>query len=176
MAKWLSTLFKKKTGPIPDQGRLEMERQIQELRLELEETQRLNASLKTDLQRLRSTSQDETAKIAQMQVETLLGSLASPLTQIATLVNMVEKQGKSVQLRDILAICKALLSALPENGITLEGNLGASEPYNPDRHQLLEASPAPSPGQAVTIRFASLAYHGKLLRKAGVSTSSQVEN
>jgi hypothetical protein len=50
------------------------------------------------------------------------------------------------------------------------GSIGATEPFDPDRHDPLSDAPAPGPGRPVVVRMVGLSLHGKVLRKAGIET------
>jgi molecular chaperone GrpE (heat shock protein) len=170
---WLSRLFK--SAPKDDESErsenapLEAERQLQLLRLELQDAQAVIERLNSEIERLRRASQVASGEHTAARLRALYNDLAAPVTQLHTLQHLVEAQDKPVQSRDILAIVQRLLSHLQEHHLVLEGQIGQQTFYDPDRHHPLSAYQTPQPGQPVTIRFVGVSYQGEILQKAGVA-------
>ena len=147
---------------------LGLEREAQSLRLELVERDQAVAHLKGELERRRSGASDRIAEAVQAQVERLLSDAAAPVAQLLTQVHLLEAERKPVQARDVLAVAKRLVRTLEDNGLTLEGSVGETVPFDPNRHEPLSADASLNCRQSVVLRFIGVAYQGKLLRKAGV--------
>ena len=171
MLKRLRELFQR-TRVVTDGRVLELEREAQNLRLELKERERVVANLKGELERQRSGASDRVAEAVQAQVEQLLADAAAPVAQLLTQTHLLEVEGKPVQAKDVLAIAKRLVRTLEDNGLTPEGSVGETVPFDPNRHEPLSADTSLKPGQPVTLRFVGVTYQGKLLRKAGVEIAS----
>jgi molecular chaperone GrpE (heat shock protein) len=167
--EWLSRLFGRE--PTDKRG-LELEQEVQRLRLELAEQEQAVARLKQELERQRGSASAHVAEAVQVQVEQLLADVATPVAQLLTQVHLLEVEGQPVQAKDVLALVKRLVRTLEDNSLMLEGRVGESVPFDPDRHEPLSADVSPKAGQMVTVRFVGVAYRGKLLHKAGVEQSS----
>ena len=128
------------------------------------------ANLKEELERQRSGASARVDEAVQAQMERLLADAAAPVAQLLTQAHLLEVEGKPVQARDVLAVAKRLVRTLEDNGLTLEGSVGETTPFDPNRHEPLSADASPAEGQPVVVRFVGVAYQGKLLRKAGVGT------
>ena len=144
---------------------IELERELQSLRLELEEQRRGAAKLKQELERQRG---GETQRQAAAQVEAMLLDAAAPVSQLQMQAHLLKVEAKPVQAGDILAVATRLVRALEDHGLTLEGHVGDTVKYNPNQHELLSVDSAVEGGQQVVIRLVGISYKGKLLRKAGV--------
>jgi molecular chaperone GrpE (heat shock protein) len=147
---------------------VDLEREVQRLRLDLAEQEQLAAKMKEELERQRSSSSAHVSEAVYAQVEQLLSDVATPVAQLLTQAHLLEVEGKPVQAKDVLAVAKRLVRTLEDNGLTLEGRVGESVPFDPDHHEPLSADVSLKAGQMVTVRFVGVAYQGKLLRKAGV--------
>ncbi len=174
MPDWITSLISKlqKTQAAePDEkSMLALQQERQKLHLELDENQHVISRLRTELERQRLAAEALAIEKFQAKMNRLLIDLAAPAAQMATLLDLAENQGKAVQARDVLVVCKRLLGALKENQVTLEGEMAGVTGYDPNLHEPLDANFSPQIGQPVAIRFPGLAYQGRLIRKAGVST------
>jgi molecular chaperone GrpE (heat shock protein) len=165
MPKWLDGLLARLS---PDERLLALEREAQDLRLELEERDRLVSNLREELERQRGGTSIRVTESVQAQIEQLLSEAAAPAAQLLTQAHLLEVDGRPVQARDILTVAKRLVRTLEDHGLTPEGSVGQTVPFDPDRHEPLSADAYPDPGQPVVVRFVGVAYRGKLLRKAGI--------
>jgi molecular chaperone GrpE (heat shock protein) len=148
---------------------MELEREAQSLRLDLEEQERLAANLREELTHQRAVASARVAEAVQAQVAGLLSDAATPIAQLLTQAHLLEVEGKPVQAGDVLAVAKRLVRTLEDNGLDLEGQVGQRVSFDPNRHEPLSADASPAPGQPVVVRFVGVAYQGQLLRKAGVA-------
>jgi molecular chaperone GrpE (heat shock protein) len=151
--------------PNPTERILELEGNLQSLRLELAEQKRTTEKLKLELERQRG---GESARLAAAQVEKLLSDVATPISQLLTQTHLLKVEGRPVQASDVLAIAARLVRALEDHGLTIEGAIGQSVAFDPNHHEPLSIEEELQPGQEVVIRMVGLAYRGKLLRRAGV--------
>jgi molecular chaperone GrpE (heat shock protein) len=170
MKKWLSAILGKRqqTGVAVDEQVLSLDREVQKLRLELNEQKRVVANLKIELERQRRNESAHIADEVQSRIEQLLTDVAAPVTQLLTQAHLLEAEGKPVQAKDVLAVAKRLVRALEDQGLILESRVGEMLPFHPNQHELLNADASLKPGQTVVVRFVGATYQGKLLRKAGV--------
>ena len=91
---------------------------------------------------------------------------ASPLSHLHAQLHLAEQGALPPDAP--LKTARHLFRALEAWEVQLEGTLGATEPYDPERHMPLRADNEPRTGQPVIVRFAGVVYKGKRLRKAGV--------
>ncbi len=165
MLEWIKSLF---GGKPADERMIELERQAQNLRLDLAEQEQVAVRIKKELDRLDSGSSAHVSDAVQARVEQLLSDAATPVAQLLTQAHLLEVEERPVQARDVLAVAKRLVRVLEDNGMTLEGRVGERVPFDPNYHEPLSADVSLQAGQMVTVRFVGVAYQGKLLRKAGV--------
>ncbi|MCP4538603.1 MAG: hypothetical protein GY832_15830 [Chloroflexi bacterium] len=151
-----------------DEQVADLEREAQRLRLDLAGQEKMVAQLKVELERQRSGSSAHVSEAIQAQVEQMLSDVATPVAQLLTQAHLLEVEGRPVQAKDVLAVAKRLVRTLEDNGLTLEGRVGESVPFDPDHHEPLSTDVSLRAGRMVTVRFVGVAYRGKLLRKAGV--------
>jgi molecular chaperone GrpE (heat shock protein) len=169
---WLKRLFRPTNSASalntePDE--LTWASELQSLRLELQERDRLVAQLKQDLERQRSGASAQFSQAAQAQLEQLLAETAGPVAQLVTQAHLLEIEGKPVPARDVLVVARRLVRILEDHGLALEGQVGETVQFDPNRHEPLQSQVTLTADQEVTVRFVGAAFHGKLLRKAGIT-------
>jgi molecular chaperone GrpE (heat shock protein) len=171
MRAWLNRLLGKRSDEraTGDQGEstVVLERELQSLRLDLQEQRALSERLKQELARERSSAGAEVTQQVQAQIERLLEAAGAPVAQLETQAHLLE-EGQPVRGRDVMAVAQRLVRVLEDVGLTLEGSVGERLPYDPNRHEPLSTGIAPRPGQPVIVRFVGVGYEGRLVRKAGV--------
>jgi len=169
MWKWLKRLLKRSQSISQqiDERVLVLEREVKSLQMALQERDRMLDHLKDDLEYQRDTTSSNVSEIVQTKLEHLFADAAAPVTQMLTQAHLL-KEGKPVQAKDVLTVAKRLVRILKDNGLTIEDNIGEQMPFDPNCHEPLSADTSPDRGQLVVVRFAGVAYQGKLLRKAGV--------
>lgn len=155
------------TQPQEDERLLALERQIQNLRLELAERNQLADKLKQELERQRTSQSDRLTSAIQAQIEQMLTDAAAPVAQLLTQAYLLE-QGKSVQAKDVIVVAKRLIHSLEDNGLTLTGSLGETVSFDSNLHEELSTSTALRQGIPVVVKFVGVSYQGKVIRKAGV--------
>ena len=151
---------------------LALEGELQSLRLELAEQKRANEKLKLELERQRG---GESARLASAQIEKLFSEIATPVSQLLTQTHLLKVEGRPVQAADVLAVASRLVRTLESQGLTIEGAIGESVLFDPNRHEALSVEEEILPGQPAVIRLVGLSYQGRLLRKAGVVAAAQQE-
>lgn len=151
-----------------------LEREVQILRLDLEEQTALADRLTQELERERAGAGARVAGQVQAQVERLLADAGAPVAQLHTQSHLLE-QGRPVQARDVMAVARRLMRVLEDHGLAPESSVGARVPFDPDRHEPLSAATAIRPGRPVVVRFVGMRYRDKLLRKAGVEPADREE-
>jgi len=155
------------TQPQEDERSLALERQVQNLRLELAERNQLADKLKQELERQRHSESERITTAIQTQVEQLLTDAAAPVTQLLTQAHLLE-EGKPVQAKDVLAVAKRLIRALEDSGLTIAGSVGETVSFDSNLHDPLSASTSLAPGVPAVVKFAGVSYQDKVIRKAGV--------
>lgn len=142
------------------------ERELQTMRMELEAREQRIAQLTQEVSRLRGRQDALIAETVSARLETLAAELAAPASQVRTQAYLLEAQHRLVQAQDVLAVAKRMVRALERNGVTFEGEIGAQETYDPNRHMPINAAAAPRTGDPVTVRFSGVRYQGKMIQKA----------
>ncbi|HHP7232517.1 MAG TPA: nucleotide exchange factor GrpE [Xenococcaceae cyanobacterium] len=157
--------------PQSDEKLLTLEREIQNLRLELTERDQLIDKLKQQLEQQRTSENNNIDSAVQNQIEQLLSDTAAPVTQLLTQAHLLE-QGKPVQAKDMWLVAKRLIRSLEDNGLTIVSQVGETVSFDSNLHEPLSASTEISPNAEVVVRFAGISYQGKVIRKAGVELST----
>jgi hypothetical protein len=152
----------------PPEDVLRLQREAQALRLELAEREATIARLEADLQRERDTEVTRTETRARAEVERLLAGSATPLVQLATQTQLAKTPHGSVDAASVLAVARALVRDFEDEGVEFLGRAGATEPYDPARHEPLGDGPLPEPGGPVVVRIVGLASRGAVIHRAGV--------
>lgn len=169
MSGWFDNLFSKK-DPVPAQENqlLELEREIQSIKLELAERDTRIARLQAELERSQTASEDQVNDRISAFSERLIEAAAAPASQLMAQAYLLEVEGKPLQAKDILAVARRLVDALNDTGMRLSGSPGEEARFNPEVHALLASTGPVSPGTRVRIRFPGVSFNGKIVRKAGV--------
>ena len=164
MFDWIKNLFGKPT----DEAVMDLTREAQSLRLELQEREELIAKLKENLERFRSGAGARVDESVQAQIEQLLADAAAPVSQLLTQAHLLEKEDRPVQAKDVLAVAKRLVRVFEDSGLELMGSVGETVQFDPNHHEPLSTAGVVATGDRVVVRFVGVAYRGKLLRKASV--------
>lgn len=153
---------------------LNLESEIQSLRLTINEREQTIAQLRSELERQRQNESNNQAIAFQTQQEQVFSELAAPISQLLTQIYLLEIENKPVQAKDAIAIVKRMLRVFTEQGLTQVGNIGEVVNFDPNLHQPLSSAVEINNGQAVKIRVAGLTYQGRVLRAAGVELCQDV--
>jgi molecular chaperone GrpE (heat shock protein) len=167
MAGWLNRLLGRDDRPADAERLLALQREAQELRLQLEERMGQLSRLREERERERSAEEERLAQAVQEKVGRLLAEAAGPVAQVLTQAHLLGEDGRPVQARDVVAVARRLVRVLEDEGLTVEGQVGERAAFDPDRHAQLGGDVL-TRGQAVVVRFVGVSYRGRLLRKAGV--------
>jgi molecular chaperone GrpE (heat shock protein) len=151
-----------------DEKLLALERDVQSLRLDLEERERVIATLRSDLERLRRDELARLEEVRQGAIEQVLSEAAAAAAQLVTQAHLLEVDGKPVSARDILTVARRLVRVLENHGLKLEGGIGERVPFDPQRHEPIGGQEFPAPGEPVILRMVCVSYRGKILYKGAV--------
>jgi molecular chaperone GrpE (heat shock protein) len=168
MLNWLKQLWQK--PQTDDEQRLTLERELQNLRLELTERDQKLANLKQELERQRSSENSRINAAIQREIEQLLSDVASPVSQLLTQAHLLEVESNPVQAKDILTVVKRLIRTLEDKGLTITGKIGETIPFDPNYHQPLSSNTDLAVGTPVVIKIVGVSYQGKIIKKATVCT------
>ena len=167
---WFSRLFPHATPAttvetsVPD--RLALQNELQTLRLELASRDQIIADLKQGLERQRTRQDQWLEETVTARLEGLFADVAAPASQILTQADLLEKQGKPLQARDILLVTQRMIRALQRYGLEFDGQPGQPAIFDPNRHTLMNNARSIQPGEAVTVRFAGVTFRDKLIYKS----------
>lgn len=165
MFEWLQRLAKRLTRPTSVGA---LEREVQQLRRALQECEARLQQAHAHLQHTRQTEQARTSAQTDALIVAFLNELATPLTQLATQLHLIEQGESALSPVEVLKTARRMLTALEAWGVQLEGQTGTTEPYDPTRHLVLNAEVSLQIGQPVVVRLCGLSYKGTLVRKLGV--------
>jgi hypothetical protein len=88
-----------------------------------------------------------------------------------TQAHLLEIDGKPIEARDVLGVARRLVRTLEDNGLTLEGKVGETLPFDSNQHEPPRAEAVLQPGETVVIKFVGVSYAGIVCKKAGVARS-----
>jgi molecular chaperone GrpE (heat shock protein) len=145
---------------------LALQKEVQALRIEIETREDNIANLKQEIERLRLRQDQLITETVAARLSGLFNDVAAPSSQILTQADLLERQGKPVQARDVLAVARRMVRALERYGVAFVGQVGEQVPFDPNLQTLINGAALPQPGQPVTVRFAGVTYQGKILYKA----------
>lgn len=165
MLDWLQRLVKRLTRPASVSA---LERELHQLRRALQECEARLQHAQAHLQHTQQTEQARTAAQTDALITAFLNELATPLTQLATQLHLIQQGESTLSPVEVLKTARRILTALEAWGVQLEGQIGATEPYDPTRHLALNAAVSLQAGQPVVVRLCGLSYKGTLIRKLGV--------
>lgn len=148
--------------------RLSAETELQQLRLDLKQSQQRVAQLQADLGRQGREQGDALNEQLQVQLEELLTPLATPLAQLLTQQHLIEVQGKELSAKDLLATSRRIWQGLTTVGLGALEAIGEVVAFNPDRHQPLSQATSLRRGESVKVRIPGITLKGKVLKAAAV--------
>jgi hypothetical protein len=166
--KWLKRLVGGKgeaTGDATDS--LQLQRDMQSLRLELRERESRIDKLEQELQQARHSASERVDEVVESRIERFLAVAAGPASQLLTQAHLLQHENRPVEARDVLAVAQRLVKNLEELDMRLEGEVGEIVRFDPDRHTPLGNAPLER-GDEVAVRFVAVKYGDKIIRKAGV--------
>lgn len=146
---------------------MEGELQLQALRLELEEKERLIEQLRRQWEAERASQAARLQEAIAQRWEETLQRIAPSLAYLAT-QQQLWVQGKPPPLSAVFQNLERLFEGLAQIGVERIGHTSQPLPYKPQEHQFLGEGPPPPPGTLVSVRMVGLRFQGKVLHKAGV--------
>lgn len=147
---------------------LSAQREIQSLKMDLEQRDKQIRILEGEIDRMRAGQQKLIEETVAARMEALFTDLAGPGSQILTQADLLENQARSLEARDVLAIARRMVRALERHGVTFEGKIGDPVGFDPNRHTPLNAAVQLRPGQPSVVRFVGARYKDKIIYKAVV--------
>jgi len=102
-------------------------------------------------------------------MERLLANIATPVAHLLTQAHLLEADGKPIQAHDVLGVARRLVRTLEDNVLALEGKVGKTLPFDPNRHEPLSAEAMLQLGETVLVKFVGVSYGGTVCKKAGVA-------
>lgn len=168
MSGWMSRLLGKNDAQANCNGeKTSLECDVRRLQLDLQERDQTIAKLRSDIERQRGGESTRVSAVTDAKLERLFDSLSTCVAQLTTQAHLVD-DGRSVQARDVIAVARTLVRALEAEGLQVDNTVGQIEHFDPNFHQALSSDVAIKPGEDVVIRFPSVGYSNRILRKAGV--------
>lgn len=132
------------------------------------EDERMRA-LEREVRRLRLEIEGDARKRARAdELFDALADIALPVAHLNTQAHLLEVEGKPVRAGDVMAVVKQVIHCLEDRGLSLEGRIGETVAFDPQRHSPLSAEQELEPGQPVILRFVGVVFEGTILARAGV--------
>lgn len=147
---------------------LRLESELRESRLELSRLEQLTGRLRAELARTRDAAEEDARLRTDADIRRLVTTISTPLVQLITQEHLHSTGAAPVRTGDVLDVAARLVRALREAEVDIVGEIGATEPFDPQRHDPLSAAAAPVAGQPVTVRVPGLSCRGHIVRKAGI--------
>jgi len=148
---------------------MDLQRETQSLKLELEERDKMLAAAHNDLSVLQKNAESQTDRMIRERMEQLFVDLGAPLAQAVTQDYLSSAQGKTIQPKDLLAVTRRFVGCLKSHGLELMGTIGEATDFDPKIHESLSLDEKIEQGERVTIRMVGLSFMGKILRRIAVS-------
>ena len=139
-------------------------RDLQQIRLELDEAEGEIARLREELARRRAQETGRVSDAVSVLRRELMAGVAAPVAQFLTQAHLLEVEGRPVAARDVLAVAKRVVRALEEAGLAIEGRTGEVVRFDPARHEPI-GDFDPAPGDACALRSVGVAFDGERLRR-----------
>lgn len=146
--------------------RLAAESELQRLRLHLAQANQRLVEVQADLQRQGREEADALKEHLEAQLEELLAPLATPLTQLLTQQHLIEREGKELGAKDLLATSRRLWQGLTPAGVDALETISSVVAFDPDRHQPLSQGALIGTGKPVRVRIPGLLLRGRVLKTA----------
>lgn len=143
-----------------------LRREVQGLRLDLQEKEEQVRRLKAETEYLRQGEERRTQAAVDIALESLFKDLASPVAQLLAQERIVAEGGE-VRPRDVLMLARQMVQALADRGLSPIGRAGERAVFSEAQHQPLDGSPV-AEGESVVVRFPGFAFRGRVVRKAMV--------
>jgi len=154
---------------------LEFERELQSVRLELDEHKQLLKAARQDLELHTRQSETEASQSVYEHLEKLFQEIAGPAAQLVTQDHILNVQGKSLKAADIQAVSNRLIRVLQDYGLEIRETIGETVVFDKNLHQSLSSEEEIKDGEQVIVRMCGVSYRGKVLRLAAVSKQSNVD-
>jgi molecular chaperone GrpE (heat shock protein) len=127
------------------------------------------AALQKEYERLQRQIDEQQAEAVQSCQRAALWRLESLLEKLPTALHAIEKNPELPASR-LVPLLRPLDQLLADWGVTAIAPVGSEAAYDPQKHQLLEASGATvQPGDRIRVRFAGYYWGDRLLFRAKVS-------
>lgn len=146
----------------------DLQHEIQTLRLDLEERERLLHELRSTLEYQRDGSVTQIADSVHAKMERIIEDMATPVSQIMTQSHLLDEGNQSLAAKDVMVLATRLIRVLEDQGMSIVGHVGEIMSFDPEMHEPLGAEESIDIGEQVVVRFSGIAFHGKFLRKMGI--------
>ncbi len=154
---------------------LALESEMQSLKLEMQEQERLLKQACSDLE-LAEKKVDGTIKGKfEQQMEALARELASPMVQLKTQQHLSAQ--RQIQAKDVLAVAMRMVQSIESSGIKLLGNIGELVKFDSTAHEGLNMNDGTlNEGGSARISMPGISYNERIIRKiAVISTENDTE-
>jgi molecular chaperone GrpE (heat shock protein) len=151
---------------------LEHAREVQSIRLELDEANEKLRRVTDELQRTRQRSKLEVEQAVNQRLESILQAVCGPAAQLLA-QQAILSGGQDVSARDCLILARQMIRGLEAEGLKPEGTTGAVVHFDANLHEPL-GDQRIAPGEPVVIRVVGMWFQDRYLRKAAVEPNERV--
>lgn len=145
---------------------LDLERETQELRLHLDEKERLLKNVSADLERQEKQQNSVVEHTVRSEMENLADELAVPVAQLLTQEYLIRQENNQVSVPDVLVLVRRVVKSLERSGLAILGSPGLIDRFDSNYHECLNDGEPPNPGDEVSIKMVGVSYKGKVLKRA----------
>jgi hypothetical protein len=169
---------KPKVASVPelDEARqriLDLERELQYIKLEQEETKSLLLATTHDLNLQNKQAAESKDREIRDRFKSLFQDLSGPIAQLLTQDHIQNVQGKTLNAKDVQAISNRLIQGLRNHGLEISEEVGSVVLFNETKHEPLTLDDTIEEGDQVIVRMCAVSFEGKVLRRAAVSKQSK---
>jgi molecular chaperone GrpE (heat shock protein) len=169
---------KPKVASVPElekvrQRILDLERELQYIKLEHEETKSALLETAHDLNLQNKQAAESKEREIRDRFKTLFQDLAGPVAQLLTQDHIQNVQGKTLNAKDVQAISNRLIQGLRNHGLEISEEVGSVVLFNETKHEPLTLDDTIEEGDQVIVRMCAVSFEGKVLRRAAISKPSK---
>lgn len=151
--------------PKQNERLLDLERELQLVKLELDEHRQLLKVARQDLELHARQSEEAVAREVRGRIEKLFQEIAGSATQLVTQDHMLSVQNKPLKATDIQAVANRLIQTLQNHGLVIQGKIGDTAVFDKNLHQPLSSDEDIKDGEEVIVRMSGISNHAPTSRQ-----------
>lgn len=168
MLSFFQKIFSRPPASSSAEEHLALLNRIRELEMEVESLEQSIHRLRADNQRSQISVKEQFNAEMNAHLEHIMQQAASPVSQILTQSWLNDGKKTSIQAADVLTVSRRLIRVLENAGMQILHTPGEIAAFDANQHLPLNAGTTLQNGQTVLVRFAGIAWQGRILLKAAV--------